>query len=117
MRIVKVLVFGSGAVGIGLSSFLLQVGHRVHLVGNEKTVLALRKNGLQRQGIFELYGHRMCFVDVIPKGLHYRVNEFWVHISPNIHADVCPGGEHWFIVNQIFSIDCGINFVKKPSRL
>ncbi|MAX17870.1 MAG: 2-dehydropantoate 2-reductase [Nitrospina sp.] len=52
MRIVKVLVFGSGAVGIGLSSFLLQVGHRVHLVGNEKTVLALRKNGLQRQGIF-----------------------------------------------------------------
>ena len=48
----KVLVFGSGAVGLGLSSFLLQAGHRVHLVGNEKTVLALRKNGLQRQGVF-----------------------------------------------------------------
>lgn len=48
----KVLVFGAGAVGLGLSSFLLQGGHRVHLVGKEKTVLALRKHGLKRQGIF-----------------------------------------------------------------
>ena len=48
----KILIFGAGAVGLGLSSFLLQAGHRVHLVGNEKTVLALRKNGLKRQGIF-----------------------------------------------------------------
>jgi len=49
---VKVLVFGAGAVGLGLSSFLLQAGHRVHLVGKEQTVVALRKNGLKRQGIF-----------------------------------------------------------------
>ena len=50
--IVKVLVFGAGAVGLGLASFLLQAGHRVHLVGKEQTVVALRKNGLKRQGIF-----------------------------------------------------------------
>ena len=50
--IVKVLVFGAGAVGLGLSSFLLQAGHRVHIVGKEQTVVALRKNGLKRQGIF-----------------------------------------------------------------
>jgi len=43
---------GAGAVGLGLSSFLLQAGHRVHLVGKEQTVVALRKNGLKRQGIF-----------------------------------------------------------------
>ena len=48
----KVLVFGAGAVGLGLSSFLLQGEHSVHLVGKEKTVLALRKHGLKRQGIF-----------------------------------------------------------------
>ena len=48
----KVLVFGAGAVGLGLSSFLLQAGHRVHLIGKEQTVVALRKNGLKRQGIF-----------------------------------------------------------------
>ena len=48
----KVLVFGAGAVGLGFSSFLLQAGHRVHLVGKEQTVVALRKNGLKRQGIF-----------------------------------------------------------------
>ena len=46
------MVFGAGAVGLGLSSFLLQAGHRVHLVGKEQTVVALRKNGLKRQGIF-----------------------------------------------------------------
>ena len=48
----KVLVFGAGAVGLGFSSFLLQAGHRVHLVGKEQTVVALRKTGLKRQGIF-----------------------------------------------------------------
>ena len=48
----KVLIFGAGAVGLGLSSFLLQEGHRVHLVGKEPTVSALRENGLKRQGIF-----------------------------------------------------------------
>ena len=48
----KVLVFGAGAVGLGLSSFLLQAGHRVHLVGKEQTVVSLRKTGLKRQGIF-----------------------------------------------------------------
>ncbi len=46
------MVFGAGAVGLGLSSFLMQEGHRVHLVGKEETVVALRKNGLKRQGIF-----------------------------------------------------------------
>jgi 2-dehydropantoate 2-reductase len=49
---VKVLVFGAGAVGLGLASFLLQGEQRVHLVGKEKTALALRKNGLKRRGIF-----------------------------------------------------------------
>jgi 2-dehydropantoate 2-reductase len=50
--IVKALVFGAGAVGLGLASFLLQGGHRVHLVGKEATVVALRKYGLRRVGIF-----------------------------------------------------------------
>jgi 2-dehydropantoate 2-reductase len=49
---VKVLIFGAGAVGLGLASFLLQGQHRVHLVGKEKTALSLRKNGLKRRGIF-----------------------------------------------------------------
>ena len=48
----KVLVFGAGAVGLGLSSFLMQAGHHVHLVGKEETVSALKQNGLKRQGIF-----------------------------------------------------------------
>ncbi|PIP74264.1 MAG: 2-dehydropantoate 2-reductase [Nitrospinae bacterium CG22_combo_CG10-13_8_21_14_all_47_10] len=53
----KVLVFGAGAVGLGLSSFLIQAGHHVHLVGKEETVSALKKNGLTRRGIFG----QVCF--------------------------------------------------------
>ncbi len=30
----------------------MQAGHHVHLIGREKTVIALRKNGLRRRGIF-----------------------------------------------------------------
>lgn len=53
----NVLIFGAGAVGLGLSSFLLQAGHSVHLVGKEETVVALQKHGLTRQGIFG----QVCF--------------------------------------------------------
>jgi 2-dehydropantoate 2-reductase len=48
----KALIFGAGAVGLGLASFLLQGGHRVHLVGKEATAVALRNHGLKRKGIF-----------------------------------------------------------------
>ena len=46
----KVLVVGAGAVGLGLASFLLQSGCRVSLLGREDT--ELEKNGLYRIGIF-----------------------------------------------------------------
>ncbi len=46
----KVLVVGAGAVGLGLASFLLQSGCRVSLLAREDTELV--KNGLYRVGIF-----------------------------------------------------------------
>ena len=46
----KVLVVGAGAVGLGLASFLMQSGCRVSLLGREDT--ELEKNGLYRIGIF-----------------------------------------------------------------
>ncbi|MBC8283821.1 MAG: ketopantoate reductase family protein [Nitrospinae bacterium] len=49
---VKVLVIGAGAGGVGLSSFLLQSGCSVTLVGRRDTVLALEEKGLDRIGIF-----------------------------------------------------------------
>ena len=49
---IKVLVFGAGAVGLGLSSFLLQSGCWVTLVGRKDTVNLLRDKGLNRVGIF-----------------------------------------------------------------
>ncbi|MFT4578766.1 MAG: 2-dehydropantoate 2-reductase [Nitrospinales bacterium] len=49
-NMLKVLVVGAGAVGLGLASFLLQSGCRVSLLGREDTELV--KNGLYRIGIF-----------------------------------------------------------------
>ena len=50
LDMLKVLVVGAGAVGLGLASFLLQSGCRVSLLARESTELV--KNGLYRVGIF-----------------------------------------------------------------
>ena len=49
---IKILVLGAGAVGLGLSSFLLQSGCSVTIVGRKDTVNLLRDRGLNRIGIF-----------------------------------------------------------------
>jgi 2-dehydropantoate 2-reductase len=50
LDMLKILVVGAGAVGLGLASFLLQSGCRVSLLAREDTELV--KNGLCRVGIF-----------------------------------------------------------------
>jgi len=48
----RVLIYGAGAVGLGIASCLLKSGCRVCLVGRGPTVAALAKSGLSRTGIF-----------------------------------------------------------------
>ena len=47
-----VLIFGSGAVGLGIASCLLKSGVGTTLVAGEETVGSLRRKGLIRTGIF-----------------------------------------------------------------
>jgi 2-dehydropantoate 2-reductase len=47
-----VLVFGSGAVGLGIASCLARSGVQVHLLARPGTAAALREKGLLRTGIF-----------------------------------------------------------------
>ena len=59
---IKILVLGAGAVGLGLSSFLLQSGCSVTIVCKKETVSLLRSKGLNRIGIFgELYSPPEAF--------------------------------------------------------
>ncbi len=51
----NILVFGAGAVGLGLASFIIQAKQNVFLIGKKETVDELKKNGLQRVGIFGEY--------------------------------------------------------------
>jgi 2-dehydropantoate 2-reductase len=47
----KVLIYGGGAVGLGIAGFLLKSKAQVDVIARENTVLALRKHGLVRTGI------------------------------------------------------------------
>jgi len=51
----RVLIYGGGAVGLGLASCLLKSEARVDIISREDTVLSFRKNGLTRTGIFGDY--------------------------------------------------------------
>ncbi|MGP0628917.1 ketopantoate reductase family protein [Nitrospina sp. 32_T5] len=48
----KILIYGAGAVGLGIASCLVKTGHRVDVVGRAQTVEALRQHGLTRTGLF-----------------------------------------------------------------
>jgi len=48
----KVLVYGGGAVGLGIASCLIKSGAAVDIIARENTVSHLRKAGLLRTGIF-----------------------------------------------------------------
>ncbi len=51
----KALIYGGGAVGLGLASCLLKSKAPVDIIARKDTVTALRKNGLIRTGIFGDY--------------------------------------------------------------
>jgi len=50
-----VLIYGGGAVGLGLASFLLNSRVEVDIIARENTVAALRVSGLLRKGLFGSY--------------------------------------------------------------
>jgi 2-dehydropantoate 2-reductase len=51
----RALIYGGGAVGLGLASCLLKSDSQVDIIAREKTVRSLRKRGLLRTGIFGRY--------------------------------------------------------------
>lgn len=48
----KILIYGAGAVGLGIASFLIKSGEEVDIIAREDTVYGLREHGLVRSGIF-----------------------------------------------------------------
>jgi 2-dehydropantoate 2-reductase len=53
----SVLIYGAGAVGLGVASCLLAAGVSVSLVARSSTVAALNRKGLSRTGIFGSVHH------------------------------------------------------------
>ena len=51
----RALVYGGGAVGLGLASCLLKSKAQVDVIARKNTVLSLREKGLARAGIFGDY--------------------------------------------------------------
>jgi 2-dehydropantoate 2-reductase len=48
----RVLIYGGGAVGLGIASCLIRSGNRVDIIARAETTAALRRAGLLRSGIF-----------------------------------------------------------------
>lgn len=49
----NILVIGAGAVGIGLASSVLSQNADVSIYARGETAKAIRKNGIERTGLFE----------------------------------------------------------------
>ncbi len=54
----NILIIGSGSVGIGLGTSLLSQNANVSFLASEKTAEAMRKNGVERTGLFKHYSFK-----------------------------------------------------------
>jgi len=58
----RILVYGGGAVGLGIASCLLKAQCHVDIVARENTISSLRAHGLVRTGIFgDFYAEPAAF--------------------------------------------------------
>jgi 2-dehydropantoate 2-reductase len=83
----KALIYGGGAVGLGVASCLLSSGEEVDIIAREGTVSALRRDGLVRTGIFgsvefgaEMFG-AFASLDELLRGAGLRVRDGDIHIE------------------------------------
>ena len=82
-----VLIYGGGAVGLGIASCLLASGARVDIIAREDTVTSLRANGLLRTGLFGDF--------------HAAADTFECHTS----LDECQTGPYDFVLVCTKSFD------------
>lgn len=48
----KVLIYGAGAIGIAIGTFLIEDGADVDYIASEKTFKEIKEDGIHRRGIF-----------------------------------------------------------------
>ena len=49
----KVLIYGAGAIGIAIGTFLIESGADVDYIASEKTYREIKEDGIHRRGIFK----------------------------------------------------------------
>ena len=98
----KALIYGGGAVGLGVASCLLSSGEEVDIIAREGTVSALRRDGLVRTGIFgsvefgaEMFG-AFASLDELLRGAGLRVRDGDIHIEGG------PGYDYILICTKSF---------------
>ena len=98
----KALIYGGGAVGLGVASCLLSSGEEVDIIAREGTVTALRGDGLVRTGIFgtaefgaEMFG-AFASLEGLLRGAGRRVRDGDSHIEGG------PGYDYILICTKSF---------------
>lgn len=104
----RVLIYGGGAVGLGIASCLLKSGCTVDIIAREATVSALRQGGLARRGIFgEYQAEPDCFKSYV--SLDELKNTSYDYIcvctkSPDSAAVAKDISEHNLLSNEMTKI-------------
>ncbi|MGA1790747.1 MAG: ketopantoate reductase family protein [bacterium] len=100
----NILIYGGGAVGLGIASCLLKSGAQIDIIGREDTVLSLQRDGLVRQGIFghyasgpEMFGSFVSLEDIPPRIYDYILVCTKSFDSETAAKDI---SSHGFILDQ-----------------
>jgi 2-dehydropantoate 2-reductase len=75
----SILIYGAGAVGLGIASCLLKAGAKLDILARPDTADSLRRHGLVRTGIFGKYTadpSRMAILNHMP-----RVTDWTEHLA------------------------------------
>ena len=60
----NVLIYGGGAVGLGIATALIKSGCKVDIAARGKAVELLKKHGIERRGIFGSFHYKPDFFGV-----------------------------------------------------
>jgi 2-dehydropantoate 2-reductase len=75
----RCLIYGAGAVGLGLASFITKTGRRVDILAREETAEVLRKEGIVRTGILGSHTTAPGLLGV-SSSLQHLADTPWTHV-------------------------------------
>ena len=98
----KVLLYGGGAVGLGLASFLLKSGVSVDIIARPETAQALREKGLFRTGLFG--------------DMEFSPKSFQVFSGLSEIGNFVTGYDYLLVCTKLFDVDYAVEDIARHQQ-